>query len=177
MTRDMRKARRIWTEALLASLSRQRGQASEWLLAAVEREALVRSIDSAASVGAAVDQRRREVSGLGMTAVESKRRQRLDPAYRAREYEQRARRLGIRTREEHLALVRARSEATREEREQRHREKARQRYLERAEEKRERMRQRRAAMTLEERRAEWREHQRARRERLRLAREMSEAAE
>ena len=174
MTRDMREARRIWTEALLASLSRQRGQASEWLLAAMEREALVRGIDSAASVGAVVDRRRREASGLGMTAVESKRRQRLDPAYRAREYERHCERHGVLPREERLALVRARSEATRDEREQRKREKARQRYIERAEEKRERMRQRRAAMTIEERRAEWREHQRARRARLRAQQEAAE---
>lgn len=176
MTRDMRAARRLWTEALLASLARQRSCASEWLLEACEREAMVRDIDSAARVSGESAMRR---SGSALSAVEAKRRQRQDPEYRAREYRQRCARDGVRTREEHLALVRARSEATREEREQRHREKARQRYIERAEEARERMRQRRAAMTLEERRAEWLRHTRAYRERKRAEREAarSEAAE
>ena len=165
-TRRRRRDLHVWREAIVASMARQQARAGEWLRAEYDRVAAAYGLDGEAR--ARVERQRVE------SATERKRLARQDPAYRAREAAQARYRTGVLPREERLALVRARSEATREEREQRKREKARQRYIERAEEERERMRQRRAAMTLEERRAEWREHQRARRARLRAQQEAAE---
>lgn len=182
MKRTTRDARRIWREALRASLAVQRERASDWLLSAWERETRAASIDSASLSGCATPTATRAPRGEMASPADQKRRWRSDPANRERErewYEARQRAKGVRPRAEFLAEKKARALIDAPAKRERAKQKQAERRADEAFRKaqNERTRARREAMTLEERRAEWLRHQHARRERLRLAREMSEAAE
>lgn len=110
---------------------------------------------------------------IAQSGADAKRAWRAVPAHWQHELEQARARRGQRSREEHLAEVRARSAAGAEQRAERARERKRE-YGKRPEVRdrgRARQRARRAAMPRDELRARWRLDTQAYRERKRLARE------
>jgi hypothetical protein len=175
----LREARRIWRDALRASLARQRERASSWLREAWARETAHACIDSVALVAAAKATARSPRTPEQRAAdTARKRRWRSDPANREHERERdeaRRRARGVRPREKYIAEMRelAARHAAEVLARRRERERARSERPGAREADAQRQRERRAAMTLEERRAEWVRHQRAKRERDRRARESS----
>lgn len=178
------RARRIWCEAIEAVVVRLGPATPPRVLDWYEE---VCGLDVPPErVPAASDEertpqgpRRGRVYSSNPNAVAKRRsRAKADVWEREREAaETRRRRDGVLPRQERLALTRARSEATRAEREERQKAKRKAYYAAHKEELMQRQRDRRAAMTLEERRAEWSRHQRAKRERDAAVRQLAACAE
>lgn len=167
----MRQARRIWRDAIEAVVLRCGEAAPPRVLAWYDE--CPRIIATPPKPSAPHPTKNCHVYSSNPNAVAKRRsRAKADVWEREREAaEARRRRDGMLSREERLALVRARSEATRAEREERQRAKRKAYYAAHKEELMQKQRDRRAAMTPEERRAEWTRHQHDRRARLRAERE------
>lgn len=173
----MQQARQIWRDAIEAVVLRRGEHAPERVLAWYDDRP--RSKTDSSPSAPKTTKSGRPYSMTPTAIAKRKSRAKRDVWERERDAAEAKRRAqGVRAREEWLDIVRARSEATREEREARHRAQVAAYQAKNREVLLEEQRQRRAAMTLEERRAEWLRHQHARRAKLRAAREAArEAAE